>query len=163
MPEFAVFLELFFVANSPDDCWDESPSEMEIMAKRQSFEHTSHNIGNIMKYVMSFPPEEMADNFCGLYDIVDESERWIYNNDGGKLTLTFHIKMEEEETIEHIECMILNDSLEDRTRLRVRSGEDGPYEGEENGWVISTLDKKYEYGLIDFRRKENIAIIPVNN
>ena len=149
MPEYAVFLELYFIRNSAEDTDLDEISEEEMMARNHSFDYTDNNIGDIMEYVKTFSPYEVADNFCGLYDIVEGSEKWIHTNDG-KLTLTFHIKLDKEETIEEIRDMFLNDSLED-----------GPYEGEDNGWVISTLDKKYEYGLIDFRNEKNIAIIPV--
>ena len=117
MPEYAVFLELYFIRNSAEDTDLDEISEEEMMARNHSFDYTDNNIGDIMEYVKTFSPYEVADNFCGLYDIVEGSEKWIHTNDG-KLTLTFHIKMDTEETIEEIRDMFLNDSLED-----------GPYEG----------------------------------
>ncbi len=152
MPKYAVFFELFFVPHEEDYDYDEDDNDDEavktekIQAKKHSFDYTSNNIGDIMEYVRSFPAEDYTDNFIGLYDIEPGTAKW--HTTDGKTTFSFQIITDD--TIENIIDLYMINSLED-----------GPYEGEDNGMVIMTLDKKYEYGLIDYRVKENIAVIPV--
>jgi hypothetical protein len=150
MPKYAVFFELFFVPHYPDEVYidsDDVDVQNEILqARAHSFDYTSNNIGDIMEYVQSFPAEDFAENFIGLYDIEPETAKW--HKTDGKTTFSFQITTDD--TVEEIISQYLHDSLED-----------GPYEGEDNGMVIMTLDKKYEFGLIDYRANENIAVIPV--
>ncbi len=153
MPKYAVFFELFFVCHSTNDIdydfdfdEDDDLSPEKIQAKKHSFDYTSNNIGDIMEYVRSFPAEDYTDNFIGLYDIEPGTAKWITT--GETTIFSFHITTDD--TVEEIIDLYMMNSLED-----------GAYEGEDNGVVIMTLDKKYEYGLIDYRAKENIAVIPV--
>lgn len=154
MPEYSVNLKLFFVPRDLDDLddiedYNNDPNRTH-EDRQNSFIHTANNIGNIMDYInINNRPSDMATEFSSLFDIVPGSEHWTHN-DG--LSLCFNITTENNVTLDEISGLLLANSLED-----------GSYEGEDNGWIINTLDNNYEYGLIDYRKPQNILVLDVVN
>ncbi len=110
-----------------------------------------------IEHLKKFDPKEFVE-YLYMEDLGSiTSAKWL---DGGKIE--FIIDLDEEE------CKTCGDSTDEgilkhfKDALLDQSLEDGEWEGEDNGWVIMTKPledgSQYEYGLIDYRRPENIHV-----
>jgi hypothetical protein len=138
MVKFEVSLKLYFDEKSPEDCVDDNPEEEDQIYK--SFDETDEFV--MEDHLKSIDLYDFVAYLCYLGDVETNSVKLLSNN-----IISFVVESNKEDiTDEEIFDSFLTTSLED-----------GEYEGED-GWVIKTKDGKYEYGLIDFRSKENITV-----
>lgn len=145
MARFEITLKFFFNEKDSDDSEDYDEDQEDI--KQKSFDETNFDLKS---HLSKFEASAIAEDFSSFdFEPIIETAKWLPNN-----KLQFMIESYEEDVTEE---NILNDLLYD-------SLEDGPYEGEDNGWVVMTNDGKYEYGLLDYRRKDciNVKKIPNN-
>ncbi len=142
MPIFEVTLTLTFNKHDPSDNGDDESKAR----YNNSFYDTHYSPEELVAYVKSFDPNEFVEGIT-IYDIVPESARWLNDDDNLKITFKIEVDDEYEMTIQTLVEELQFDSLED-----------GSYEGFDNGWVVPTSDKNFEYGLMDYRQN-NIVVL----
>jgi hypothetical protein len=142
MSRFEITLKFYF---NESDSYDSDEDQEDI--KQKSFDETDFDLKkHLSKYEASYFAEDISS---WDFETIPETAKWLPDN-----KIRFMIETHDEDVTEE---NILNDLLHD-------SLEDGPYEGFDNGWVITTDDGKYSYGLLDYRDKDfiNVKKIPNN-
>ena len=107
--------------------------------------HDTDRLLNINAYLLSKNPSDMVEFLLADYKILDAE--WCQFNNNSLPSIKFSFEYNK-----YIQIKSIYDDL------RLNSLEDGVYEGFDNGWVIPTNDKQYEYALLDYRN-ENCIII----
>lgn len=143
MPTFEVTLTLTFNQHDPEYICD---GEQTLGRVINSFDHTHYTSEELAAYVKSFEPNKFVEGLT-IYNIVPESARWLNDMDDIKISFKVDIEDEYEMTVETL--------VEE---LQFESLEDGSYEGSDNGWVVPTTDKEFEYGLMDYRMNPIIVV-----
>ena len=140
MARFEITLKFFFNEQDPEDHEDYEEGDAKLKRSiRKSFRETHFDLKS---HLSNFKASDIAEDFSSWdFEIVPNTAKWLPDN-----KIQFMVESYEEDVTEE---NILNDLLYD-------SLEDGPYEGQDNGWVVMTNDGKYEYGLLDYRIKDNI-------
>ncbi len=156
MKQVKVTLDLWFTQSVAGDmAFAEDMEEVEKIETAIALTEDSNF--NWIEHLKKFDPKDFVE-----YLLMDDrytitSAKWL---DEGKIEFIIDVDQElcktcgnstDEEIIKHIKDELLDQSLED-----------GEWEGEDNGWVIMTKPledgSQYEYGLIDYRRTENIHV-----
>jgi hypothetical protein len=139
MSKFEVSLKLFFNQKSPSDIIEEC-EEVSLDEIEQSFKDTKEFI--MEDHLKNVDLYEFVSYLCSLGVVEEETVKLLPDN-----TVSFIYETDDEDVSEK--------ELFDN--FLFSSLEDSEYEGE-SGWVIMTKDDKYEYGLIDYRKPENIIV-----
>jgi len=139
--------------------------------KQASFDATDFADEQLTRYLKSFDPHEFVEGLT-FYEIVPNSAKWLKGENGSLAKITFRIE-DNDIKYDFEEKYVKWDASDEEEKkpvstddiikfiidiYRYDSLEDGPYEGFDNGWVVPTADKKFEYGLMDYRHNEIIIV-----
>ena len=156
MRQVKVTLDLWFETNESSDMM--FAEDMEAVEKIESaFAQMEMEDFDWFEHLKTFDPLEFVE-----YLYIDDlgtvsSAKWLSQG-----MIEFIVDLDDEA------CATCGDTSDEgilkqlKDALLDESLEDGEWEGEDNGWVISTKPlvdgTKYEYGLIDYRREKNIHV-----
>lgn len=151
-----VTLELWFENHEIEEMM--MAEDMEDVEKKETAFALMEDSGfDWIEHLKTFDPKEFVE-YLYMEDLGSvTSAKWL---DQGKIE--FIVDLDEEE------CKTCGDSTDEgilkhlKDALLDGSLEDGEWEGEDNGWVISTKPLEdgstFEYGLIDYRDRKNIHV-----
>lgn len=121
---------------------------------KASIAATHYTSEQLTRYRKSFDPNTFVEGLS-IFEIVPYSAKWLDEKITFRIEVDdYDIDPEEEENDKPI------DIDEIQTYFKYESLEEGKYQGFDNGWVVPTADKEFEYGYMDYRMNE-ICIVQV--
>lgn len=123
---------------------------------KASIAATHYTSEQLIQYVKSFDPNTFVEGLS-IFEIIPYSAKWLDD-----CKITFRIEVDDYDIVpeEDEENDKPIDIDEIRTYYKYEALEENKYQGFDNGWVVPTANKEFEYGLMDYRMNE-ISIVQV--